>query len=240
MATLPGYKRLPGRSERFVEIATGKEISRRQYDKLRRGISNEKLAEINKKFHATESFARPARGRASARKLAPEIRAEVVRARREAEEIKKAAERATRESRKIGRQIERIKSRKIRPLPKFSVSWLKPGHMAARRLFSDYGEYLRAFNEMRSSGKVFAYALGVYGVDTRTAAPMAAIVVPMRALDRPLSEKQFYEIMGDWVNEHSYFELVSYLLHVAFKREVYESRAIRHGIKPKYTRQTQK
>src|SRR6476646_9437739 len=90
---LPGFKGLGGTSKKVLNEKTGEILSRRQYAKIKHGgMTNEALTKINKQFHAEESIARPARGRKSIQKLAPEIKKTAAQVRLEAEAQKKAKE----------------------------------------------------------------------------------------------------------------------------------------------------
>lgn len=60
-----GLTRLPGRSERFYDEATGRTISRRQADKLRGKLSPEQHAKLSKQTNPLRAAQRPARGRQS-------------------------------------------------------------------------------------------------------------------------------------------------------------------------------
>jgi hypothetical protein len=239
MATLSGYKRLAGRSERFLEIATGKEISRRAYDKIRRGISNEELAKINRKFYSTEHALRPARGRKSGFMYAPAVREDIAKARIEERERIEKEKKAEKERKKIERAIERQKNKKLKTIKRFNKNMLKPGTKARRFLFYTYEEYVDLYNQMKKSGVVLAYSLGVYGVNEQTGETMAAFVIPMRDFGkRPISEAHFSEL-DEWAEEHSYFILLGYMIQAHFKKDFYESHAIAHGITPKYQTQTE-
>lgn len=226
MATLPGFKRLPGRSERFLVVATGEEISRRKYDLIRRGLSNEELARINRATELKTQLARPARGRKSVLKAPDFIREEVVTERVAETAKKEILKKVEKEQKKISRANERLTAKKVH-LPKFSGRLLKPGRKARRVPFNEYSEYAGYWADMKKSKIVFAYSLGIAAVDTRIGLERDAIVFPMRTFDRVLSEEQFESEMNEFLDSHAYLEFMHYFIHIAFAAEYYETKAKR-------------
>lgn len=224
MATLPGFQRLPGRSERFKVIATGEEISRRKYDLIRRGLSNEVLARINRDTQLETQLARPARGRKSVLKAPDFIREEVVTERKEIKKRTETLKKVEKEQKKIERNNNRLTAKKVK-LPKFSGRLLKAGRKARRVPFNEYDEFVPFFEDMKKSGIVFAYSLGIAAVDTRIGLERDAIVFPMRAFDMFVTEEQFYSAMDEFLESHAYLEFMHYFIHIAYSREYYESKA---------------
>lgn len=225
---LPGFKRLPGRSERFINTVTGEEISRRKYDQIRRGLSNEQLRDINRATEPEKQLARPARGRSSAIKLAPEIRSDVVAARREAAQLKAERELIQKEKRKLQRKIETSKNKKVRR-KKIRKQLLTPGHMGERISFNDYAELLEALSEAKKSGVVFAYGLGWHGIDERTGIYRDVTVMTMTAIGDKISEDEFEEQMQDSMETKSYLIFLNYWMHVAFSKKFAEEWAVKNG-----------
>jgi hypothetical protein len=224
MATLPGFKRLPGRSERFLVVATGQEISRRKYDLIRRGLSNEDLARINKATELQNQLARPARGRKSVLKAPDFIKQEVVSERIAESTKKEILKKVEKQQKKIDRDNQRLTARQVK-VPKFSGRLLKAGRKARRVPFNDYDEYVTFYGDMKKSKIVFAYSLGIAAVDTRIGRERDAIVFPMRTFDGLLSEDEFQSYMDAFLESHAYLEFMHYFIHIAFSAEYYERKA---------------
>lgn len=230
MATLPGFKRLPGRSERFLVVATGQEISRRKYDLIRRGLSNEQLAKINAVAEPEEQLARPARGRTSVRKLAPEIKKDIVNVRKEFREKKKQIAAQEKEEAKLARRIETIKGKKVK-VKKFTTAMLKAGHYGRRLAFNTHEDYETLYADAKKSGKVIFYGLGMDGYDERTGTHIPVTVFTMRAFDGLISRDDFYDAMNDYLESRPYYIFVSFFMHLAFSREFAEDRMRKAGMK---------
>jgi hypothetical protein len=225
---LPGFRRLPGRSERFINEATGEEISRRKYDTIRRGLSNEQLRDINRAQNPEISLARPARGRTSAIKLAPEIRADIAAARREAEEQRKQREKQIKETAKLQRKIESAKNKKVRR-KKVRKQLLKPGQMGSRIAFNDYDEYTEALDEARKTGVVFAYGLGWHGIDERTGRTLDVTVFTLTSVRTTYDEDEFETAFEESQESKSYMIFLNYFMHIAFSKSFAEELAEKNG-----------
>lgn len=230
MATLPGFKYLGGKTQRYLNEITGESISRRQYDKLTGKLSYEALAKINKAKNFSEQLARPARGRNSLAKLTPEFRASVVEARLEKELELDAAKKQRKITGSIQNRINRATARKVRS-PKFSPRLLKAGRQGRRLPFLSYSQYVTYFDDAKKSGIVFAYALGINAIDTRDAKEKSSTVFTLRSFDRPISEQDFMGAMNTFMLEKSYFAFLNYFIHFAFKKEYAKQKAIKAGIK---------
>lgn len=223
MATLPGFKRLPGRSERFLNEKTGETISRRKYDLLRRGISNETLAKINRTSEPKKQLARPARGRKSILKLPENIVDELAIERSEERARKERLKALEKERRKVDRNVEKLKNKKIKT-PKFSGRLLKKGRKARRLPFEEYSQYSKYWDEMKKSGIVFAYSVGVSAVDTRIGYERDAIVFTLKTFSKKISEPDFNEAMINFLESKSYLEFLNYFIHIAFSESYYKSK----------------
>lgn len=220
------WKLLPG-AKRAVNIETGENISRRQYDKIRRGtdLSNEKLAQLNRVTNPQLSELRPARGRKSALKASPTEQALIAEARQEDRQRRKELAAEEKKRKADERELARRLNRPKRKLRKVTAGLLKPGHKAARIPFDTYEEYLQLFDQAKRGGKVIFYGLGVQGHHENTGAELDITVFTMRTLDRPVSEDDFDGAMFDVLENYAYFVFENYWMHLAFKREVYEARA---------------
>lgn len=230
MATLPGFKYLGGTSQSYLEIATGKILPRRQYDKLKGKLSYEAIAKINKAQDFAAQLARPARGRTSLKNLTPEFRESVIAARLEKEQALEEAKKQKKTSANLQRTIDRATKRKVHS-PKFSPRLLKAGRMGRRLPFLTYVQYLTYFNDAKKSGVVFAYSLGIHAIDTRDGREKSVTVYNLRAFDKPIPEAEFKASMQTTMLEKSYFAFLNYYIHLAFKKEYAKKKAIAAGIK---------
>ena len=230
MATLPGFKRFPGRNERFLVIATGEEISRRKYDLIRRGISNEALARINKATELSEQLARPARGRKSVLKEPDFVKSVVIKSRIQEKAKREVLTKVAKAQKQIDRKIERARNKKI-STPKFSGGLLKAGRKARRVLYSEYDDYLKLYADMKKSGIVFGYSVGALGVDTRTGEQRGAFLFPLKGFDSPIDPDEYAEVFSEWLESHAYIEYIADMLQISFEPKYYEAKAVRAGIK---------
>lgn len=225
---LPGWS-TPNKGTSYINAETGQVLSRRQYDKLRRGdgLSNEMISKLNKASDLEAALSRPARGRKSLAKLSDAERQFIAEARVEdfqrKAEIKAEKQAKGKLSRAIQRKVgKRVKRRRI------TYQMLNPGSKGARTYFNGYKEYLELFYEGKNSGLVFSYGLGMVGVDSReeyNARDLAVTVFTMHAFDRPIPEERFNREFEAAILERSYFEFANYFMHVAFKKDVYTKRA---------------
>lgn len=236
MAVVPGFRRVAGsgRAERYVNVATGEEISRRQYDKLRRpGFTNESLAELNRQVESVKAAQRPARGKSSLKKLPPELR-DLEAERRVFQEIaRKKREKEIAEQKRIAREIERQRGKKVKTPKRITGALLTPGALGRTIEFENgYPEYLSLYEQAKKSGKIFSYSIGVDGIDSRTGRRYRATVFTQRGFDRPISAETFNaEIRAFLESKKSYFIFKNYAMHLAFaidyakqKREQYGDR----------------
>jgi len=236
MATLPSllstFARVKGsgKTERFVNLVSGEQISRRQYDKIRRAsqgsniLSNEALAKINKAIEPDEQLARPARGRTSARKLAPVIKADVIKARKELQAQQEETAKSIKEQRLIDRRIEAMKRKKVR-VKKFSGRLLKPGRQAVRIAFNTWEEYVELYEAAEQSGIVFSYGMGIQGYDANLGVPRDATIFRMDAFSGLIDEDTFYSEMEGFIETHSYFIALNYYMHIHYSAAFVKKRA---------------
>lgn len=204
-----------GRSERFINLITGQEVSRRTRDAAVRGISNERLAIANKISNEAEQLARPARGRTSAKKLAPAIKADVVKARKEVKEakVKKAA--AEKEQRGIERKIERAKTKKVKT-PKISRRLLKPGKISRTIDFDDPVKLDGILEEVRKVPEIFAYYLGFDAVHEKSGRRVDITLFTREEKDMVITSEQFAKAVDDYLNGHRYLIISSYWIRLVF------------------------
>lgn len=229
---LQTFKRVKG-TERFVNLITGEEVSRRQRDKVRLAAqgnikSYEELAKFNRQLNEDEQLARPARGRTSAKNLAAPIKTDVVKARKEVKQQRAATKKEQKAQRLVDRKIEAAKRKKVH-VKKFSGRLLKAGRMGARVPFNTYGDYEILYADAKKSKLVFAYGLGLNGVDARTGQPVTPTIFRMRAFDGIIGEEEFYEAMEGFIESRSYFIAVSYYIHFAFAKGYAEDKAKKAG-----------
>jgi len=217
-----------GRTERFIDTRSGAEVSRRQRDKAIRAAktgrleSQEKFVQFNRATELEKSLARPARGRKSARKLAPEIQADVVKARKELEEQRKEAAENERLQRALERNIERSKGKRVH-VKKLTSRLLKAGRKAARIQFNDYKDYEKLYNEFKALGnKAIFYGIGIEGIGRENKHIGATL---FRLRNYKIEENEFYEEAEDFIEQRPYFIFTNFWMHVAFSKWFYESKA---------------
>lgn len=237
---LPGYKALGGSARNYLNLETGEIISRRQYQNLSEGISFEQKAAANKAADEFEQLARPAKGRRSVVKLAPEFKKEVVKARKEKKQEEIEAEKARKEQAARKRKVDRALAKKVHQ-KKIREQLLKAGNMGARIAFNDYAGYLQALKELRAMGKkVFGYSLGITYVITDERAEAGeernVTVFTLTSPKTKYSEEEFEDTMESDIDERQYMQPAHYWMHIAFGVDYAREKAKRAGIKRNFGR----
>lgn len=222
------------KSSRYINLVTGEEISRRQYVERRRKasgssfITNEQLAQHNREINRAAQLARPARKRKSVAKLSEAKKKEVITKRVKESLKKETREREQKAQRQVDRRVERAKTKKIK-VKKFSKRLLKPGMMGARVAFNEYEDYLELRNDAEKSKVVFAYSLGLNGVDIRTGLASTPTIFRMQTVRTVIDRDTFMSEMEAFIeNKSSYFLFLSYWIHFAFAREFALKTATEH------------
>ena len=238
MALLPGFIGLGGKSKRVQNVATGEVLSRRVYaEKIKRGglITNEQLAQVNKSQDLIASISRPAKGRRSIQKLGPEFKKTVAQARIEAATGKAQREAREKLEKKANREFERLLGKQIVIVPKVTSRLLKAGDKGRRIAFNDYQDYLIIRAQAEKTGDILSMSVGVTGIDTRNPLNpimISATVFTMLPIRQKRTEAEFNEGIKDFVeSKSSYFMLLHFWTHLAFKTEAYERKAKAAGIK---------
>lgn len=219
-----------GKSERFINLITGKEVSRRTRDAAVRGITNEKLAIANRIVNEAEQLARPARGRTSARKLAPPIKADVVKARKE-EKVRKAKTKAAEtEQRSIDRKIERAKVKKVKT-PKISKRLLKPGKISRTVDFDDPYKLDEILEQVRATPEIFAYYLGFDAVHEKSGRRVDITLYTRESAENEISGDEFAETIDDYLEGHRYLIVSTYWIRLVFYEKYASKLAADKGVK---------
>ena len=205
---LDEWKRTTGR--KFQNKKTGEIITRRQYDK-QRDIKFEEKAAKNKAKNFYEQILRPARGRKSALKLAPE---------------QKKIEAHKREENLKDKLIEKdlLKSTKHSKIPKtINKRSFKAGYKG-RRFLVDFSA--DAVNELLSVARKYKGALGytvaVVFVDERTGKQGAFELGGLRAFDMSFTDDDFLDAIDQIRYKKSYIIAKKFSVYIALKYEVYE------------------
>lgn len=215
---------------------TGEILSRHAYAKIKHaGLSSHQLAKLNAVTDKAAQIARPARGRSSIQKLAPEYKKTVAELRIEAEQKKKEKAAKAKKADKAHKKIEQLLGKQIVKVPKFSGRLLKPGNKARRVPFNDYEEYVTLRNDAKKSGLVFSYFVGIEGIDTRSekADPklISITVFPGTHIGSVIDEETFNdEIQTVLEDKASYFLLLHYWIHFSFTEAYYTKKAKDAGI----------
>lgn len=235
MALLPGFKGLGGTAKRVLDLSTGKELSRREYaEKVKRQglLSNEQLAKLNRDTQPEKQILRPTKGRKSAQKL-KEDDAKLEAQKRLLEAAKqKRREAELKEQRATAKKIEAKKRKVIKP-KKITARLLEPGKQGRRIPFNTYDDYLQMFTDAKATKKIFAYGLGVEGIDSRSGKIVTATIFTMRGFGRPISEDDFNDAMEEFLTERLYFVFTNYFIHLAFSVEYARQKAARKTPKKK-------
>lgn len=214
MAFIP----LGGKSRRYLDTETGKELSRRQYQNSVKGISFEAKAKANKAADLGKALARPARGRTKASTQTE------IENRLEAARIQATTKNYNRLANKAAREAKSVKVKTIRP------QLLKTGHRAERIPFSTYAQYealLKQANTVKApNGKrlITSYGMGIVGYDERTGKELTATLITLQSPRVKMSEEEFDEETENFIESHSYFIYSHHYLHLHFDTEYAESR----------------
>jgi len=212
------WKSLGGTSRKYLNTETGEIISRRQFQKIKEGISFEAKAKKNKQENLKLALSRPAHGR---KKVSSEFELEE---RLKAAQVKAESDRVNKLNRAAKLAAKKVKVKKIRP------QLLKTGHRAVRLPFSTYEEFQDLRKQMLSvklsNGKrlITAYSLGIVGFDERTGKELYAILVTLQSPKVNIKEDEFYDLTEDFLQDHLYFIFSHYFLHLHFDKEYAESR----------------
>lgn len=237
------FERIPGPKREYRNILTGEIVGRRTRDKYyRAGLTNEKLAELNKVTNLDLALSRPARGRASILKKEPTERELILAARKEDLKRRKEIAAEQKELKAIERQIRKQELKKVRR-NRVTNAILKGGARGARVSFNTYDEYLKSLKEAKALGTVEGYGLGMVGYDDKSGESRAITVFTMQSIrNRPISEEVFEERFDEEREERLYFVFQHYFMHVAFyesfTRQV-EAEWIKAG-RPRHTNKTRK
>ena len=214
---LSDWVRLGGKSQRYKNRKTGEEISRRQYDKLKSPLSYEARAKHNKLLNPGEQLLRPARGRKSYRRAPEWQRAEILEQRKAQKAAREKEREAKKQTRKIERDTKRLENKKIRVrsvkkhlIPKGRIAWRIP--------FKSYSDLIKLINDARATGVIFAYGLGMIGVDTRIGVERPIWVVPYMSIKDTISEREFDAVMQEALDAHSYMTLGGYFIQLAIDK----------------------
>lgn len=212
------YIPLGGKSRRFLDTETGKEISRRQYQNLVKGISFEAKAKLNKAESLGESLARPARGRTKA------ATQQEIENRLEAARIQAETRNYNKLNAKAARQAKSIKLKTIRP------QLLKTGHRAERIPFNSYAQYetlLKQANSVKApNGKrlISSYGLGIVGYHEITGEMLTATLLTLTSPRVKLTEDEFDDLTDEFIESRAYFIYSHHYMHLHFDTEYAESR----------------
>jgi len=231
---LPGWKSLGGKSRNFVNEKTGEVLSRRKFEELR-GIYFEKKAAENRAKDELEQLARPARGRKSVVKAAPEFKQSVTQARKEKRVQVEEEEKATKEMAKRVRTVERKANKKVH-VKKIRDQLLKPGRLGARIPFNDYSDYLDLYKQIQTMGKkIFAYGLGITFVVSEErenfGEEVHVTVFTMMAARDKVSKNEFESRMKAAKEEASYLRFKNYWMQIKFGNQFAQEKAAKAGIK---------
>lgn len=219
-----------GKTERFVNLITKQEVSRRTRDAAVRGITNEKLAIANRIINEEEQLARPARGRTSARKLAPAIKSGVVHARKEQKVQKVAQKESAKKERAVDRKIERAKVKKVRT-PKISKRLLKAGKISRTVDFDDPEKLDEILEQVRDTPEIFAYYLGFDAVHEKSGNRVDITLFRREEASNVITSEDFEEAVDEYLSEHRYLVVATYWIRLVFYEKFASQLAKDKGVK---------
>lgn len=215
------WQRLPGAARNYFDTETGEIISRRQYDKLygalkKAGLSSyEAKAKQNLAKSEAEQLARPARGRTSLRGYSEETKRDIVNARHEFK-----AQKA--QTAKVKKAQDKIRARANRR-PAITNRLLKSGKMSRRVYTGLSQEEIQEVIEEARQARVFAYGVGVIGVDEQTGDERDVWYrMDGKKVMRPVGDDftdEDFESMMDWISEYSYLIPAAAFVHLSFEIE---------------------
>jgi len=238
-ALLPGYERLPGKSERVLNKVTGEVISDRQYKKLAREFSptspitstgkkitsNEALAKFNREAAPEVAAARPARGRTSLRKAPVQLQQERARALRELARQAEERKRVDKERREVERKVERAKKKKVRQRNVSPAGFKKDKRTGERRRaaqydFTSYDEMVELHEQAQEIRSIRFWGVGIRGVDERTGNHLDAWLWGLSDIRLELDEDELDELTEDFLEAKPYFVFTSWYAHFKKGRDL--------------------
>lgn len=218
------FERVPGKARNYRNIETGEVVSRRQYLKSVRGISNELLAKRNAATNPQLQLSRPARGRSSLIKKS-EVERELVSSIRLEDKLKKAElAQIAKQEKALESKIKRIQNAKPKRIKSLSSRILKKGAMGVRVPFYTYEQYIQMFNQGKADKDIGSYGIGVNGYDESSGDERTFTLFRLRDFSRPIPEDEFLEAADDEIEGRSYFAFTNFYMHVAFKVEFVRQR----------------
>lgn len=218
------YRPLGGSSRRYLVVATGEEISRREFLKRTRGVSFEQIVAQNKAANLEATLARPARGRKSVTKLAPEEQSVIIEARKEAEQRKREIAAQKKAEKAIEKKVQAIVNKKVRQ-KKVTKQLLKTGQQGARISIGSYNGYLQALKEARAIGVVIAYGLGVVMVNGEQGEERPATLFKLMDIDDTIDEATFMGETIEFLESRSYnAKLAHWFMHLAYSKKYAQER----------------
>ena len=90
--------------------------------------------------------------------------------------------------------------------------------------FNQYSELVKMISDARATGVIFAYGLGLIGVDTRIGLTRPIWVVPFMSIKQTISEKEFNEEMETALQSHSYMTKGGYFVQFAIDKNFVKNR----------------
>lgn len=210
------WRRLPGATRRYYNTQNPDvTISRRQFDEHYGSASAFGTYERKARAKAKEpeALARPARGRTSARKLAP--------AEREVElQRRKVAQQETRTNKKI----ERLRGKQHKYPHKIDLRSFKKGKLFRRVELPVEYEAVETVRAAAAASKlVFGYYVGANMVDDKTGEARVFSLFALRDVNMPFTRKDFANLLKK-AQEKSYASLVSLWIHLTLKSAVATNR----------------
>lgn len=216
------FESLKNKKREYRNVLTGEIISKRQYDKYRRGgLSNEMSAKLEKVTNLDLALSRPARGRKSILKSSETEKELILEARKEDLQRRKDLEEKRKMERAVERKIAR-QSRKTVKRGKINRYTLKAGRAGARIPFNTYDEYVELIKDAQKDGNIHSYGLGIIGYHEDKGDERAITVFTQRRVARnepAISREEFDEEMEDAINSKAYFIFQHYFMFLAYNME---------------------
>lgn len=218
------YRPLGGTSRRYLVVATGEEISRREFLKRTRGVSFEQIVAQNKATNLEATLARPARGRKSVTKLAPEEQSVIIEARKEAEQRKREIAAQKKAEKAVEKKVQALAKKSVRQ-KKVTKQLLKTGRLGARIAIGSYDGYLQALKEARAIGVVIAYSIGVVMANSETGDERDATIFSLRDVSDEIDMPEFMRETREFLESRTYkATFVHWFMHLAYSKKYAQER----------------
>lgn len=230
---IKGFAPVKGsKGQRIFDTINNKEISRRQYEKVKYGgISKEEVAKLNRLTNIDLALSRPTRGRSDIRNLTPEVKNSALEVRKLNEKQKEKKRLELKREKDLARRIKRAESKKVKTI-RINEKTLKPGSYGKRVFFDNYESYKKAQKQMETMGdKIFVYSMGLILIDERDGEMLSLTMFKMLPPTEIISEDDLNNQTEAWLEEKAYARFISWFIQIGFSVKFADKWARDHGLK---------